>query len=65
MDKAEQLTDPKERATAWADINKEISAGAYVIPWLWDNQVNFASQNVVGVVNKFNSSWDVSFTSLK
>ena len=65
MDKAEQLTDAKERATAWADINKQLAAGAYVIPWLWDNQVNFASKNVVGVVNKFNSSWDVSFTSLK
>ncbi len=41
------------------------TAGAYIIPWLWDNQVNFASTNVVGVANKFNSSWDLSFTSLK
>ena len=54
-----------ERAQAWADIDKEVTAGAYIIPWLWDNQVNFASKNVNGVVSKFNSSWDMSFSSLK
>jgi peptide/nickel transport system substrate-binding protein len=65
MNKAEQMTDAKERATAWAELDKKIAAGAWMIPWLWDNQVNFASTNVVGVQNKFNSSWDMSFTSLK
>jgi peptide/nickel transport system substrate-binding protein len=65
MDAAQQILDAKERATAWADINKEIAKRAVMIPWLWDNQVNFASKNVNGVRNKFNSSWDLSFTSLK
>jgi peptide/nickel transport system substrate-binding protein len=65
MDSATQLTDAAERATAWADIDKQVTQGAYIIPWLWDNQVNFASKNVNGVVNKFNSSWDIAFTSLK
>jgi peptide/nickel transport system substrate-binding protein len=65
MDKAQQILDAKERATAWADINKEISKLVVMVPWLWDNQVNFASKNVNGVRNKFNSSWDLSFTSLK
>jgi peptide/nickel transport system substrate-binding protein len=65
MDKASTLTDPAERATAWAEIDKEITAGAYMIPWLWDNQINFASENVNGVRNKFNSSWDIAYTSLK
>jgi len=65
MDKAEQLTEPVERAKAWADLDKKISTQAYIIPWLWDNQVNFASKNVQAVRNKANSSWDVAFTSLK
>jgi peptide/nickel transport system substrate-binding protein len=65
MDKAEEIVDVKERAQAWADIDKEVTAGAYIIPWLWDNQVNFASKNAVGVVSKFNSSYDMSFSSLK
>jgi peptide/nickel transport system substrate-binding protein len=65
MDAAEQLGDPAERAKAWAEIDKQVTAGAWMIPWLWGNQVNFESKNVNGVVNKFNSSWDVAFTSLK
>jgi peptide/nickel transport system substrate-binding protein len=65
MDKAEQLTDPAERAKAWAELDKKISQGAYMVPWLWDNQVNFASKNVQAVRNKANSSWDVAFSSLK
>jgi len=65
MDKAEETTDPSQRGKEWADINKKVIAGAWIIPWLWDNQVNFASTNVVGVANQFNSSWDLAFTSLK
>ena len=65
MDKAEQLTDPKERATAWAEIDKKISQGAYIIPWLWDNQVNIRSSDVKGVVNAFNSTYDLNFTSIE
>jgi hypothetical protein len=36
-----------------------------VIPWLWDNQVNIKSANVNGVVNAFNSSYDLNFTSIE
>jgi len=65
MDAAEALTDPGERAKAWAAVDSKVTAGAYSIPWLWVNQVNLESKNVNGVVNKFNSSWDIVFTSLK
>jgi peptide/nickel transport system substrate-binding protein len=65
MDKAEEVVDVKARAQAWADIDKDITAGAYIIPWLWDNQVNFASKDVNAVRNKFNSSWDLAFSSMK
>jgi peptide/nickel transport system substrate-binding protein len=65
MDKAEQTTDAAKRPTEWADLDKQVMAGAFLIPWIWDNQVNFHSKNVNAVVNKANSAYDLSFTSLK
>jgi peptide/nickel transport system substrate-binding protein len=65
MDKAETLTDDQQRAKAWGDIDKEITEQAPAIPWLWDKTTGIESKNVNGVINKFNASWDLSFTSLK
>jgi peptide/nickel transport system substrate-binding protein len=65
MTKAEQLTDQNQRNAAWARIDDEITSGAYVVMWIWDNDVNIESKNVNGVQSKFNSSWDVTYTSLK
>jgi peptide/nickel transport system substrate-binding protein len=65
MDKAETLIDPAARAKAWAAADKMATAQVFYIPWLWDNQINFASKNVNGVKNKFNSSWDLTASSLK
>jgi len=65
MDKAETLTDPTARAKAWAEIDKQATGQAFYVPWLWDNQINFASKNVNGVKNEFNSAWDLTYSSLK
>jgi peptide/nickel transport system substrate-binding protein len=65
MDKAETLTDPTARAKAWAAVDKQATGQAFYVPWLWDNQINFASKNVNGVKNEFNSSWDLTASSLK
>jgi peptide/nickel transport system substrate-binding protein len=65
MDDARALTDQAERDKAWAEIDKKITDGAYVVMWIWDNDVNIRSKNVNGVQNKFNASWDVTYTSLK
>jgi peptide/nickel transport system substrate-binding protein len=65
MSAAQQLTDPTQRNNAWAKIDDQITAGAYVVMWIWDNDVNLRSANVNGVQNKFNASWDVTYTSLK
>jgi peptide/nickel transport system substrate-binding protein len=65
MDDARKLTDQAARDKAWGAIDDKIAAGAYVVPWIWDNDVNIKSSNVNGVQNKFNSSWDVTYTSLK
>jgi peptide/nickel transport system substrate-binding protein len=65
MDKARQLTDQTARDKAWAAIDDKITAGAYVVMWIWDNDVNIRSKNVNGVQSKFNASWDVTYTSVK
>ncbi|MEO8092168.1 MAG: ABC transporter substrate-binding protein [bacterium] len=58
------INDPDERAQAWGEIDTQISAQAPAVPWVWDNQANIKSADVLGVVNKFNANWDLSFTSL-
>jgi peptide/nickel transport system substrate-binding protein len=65
LDKATQETDPAKRAAAYGEIDRRVTEGAYYVVWLWDNQINFTSKNVKGVRNKFSSSWDLSFSSLK
>ena len=32
------MTDPAERAQAWADVNKMITEQAPAIPYMWDYQ---------------------------
>ncbi len=65
MDDAELLIDPAERARAWAEIDKQVTATAGPIPWMWDKTVLVKSTNVNAVISKWNAAWDVSFTSLK
>jgi peptide/nickel transport system substrate-binding protein len=65
FDIAAALTDPRKRATAYAEIDRTVTGRAYVVPWLWDNQISLASANVRGVVNRFDASWDMAFMSLR
>ncbi len=65
MDKAEEQTNDSQRAQAWGDIDKSITEQSPAIPWLWDKTTGLQSKNVNGVINQFNASWDLSFTSLK
>jgi peptide/nickel transport system substrate-binding protein len=65
MDAAALVTDPKERARAWADINKRIVALAPGIPLSWGYQPALASADVRGVQSPFTTTWDLSFTSLR
>jgi peptide/nickel transport system substrate-binding protein len=58
-------TDPAARAKGWGDIDKYVTDQAYYDVWLWDNQVNIASKNVNVVLNKFNTSADLTYTSIK
>ena len=65
MDSAEIVVGADARNKAWAAIDRQITAQAPAVPWIWDDTANIRSTNVAGVINKFNSNWDLSFTSLK
>jgi peptide/nickel transport system substrate-binding protein len=61
MNAAEKITDPTQRAAAWGKLDDAVTAQAYVIPWLWDNEVTFASKNIHGVNWAFNgNTWDLA-----
>jgi peptide/nickel transport system substrate-binding protein len=64
MDKAEVLADPAARAKAWADIDKQVTGTAAVIPWYWDKPPLVKSSDVNAVVSKSNAAWDMSFSSI-
>jgi peptide/nickel transport system substrate-binding protein len=65
LEASKLLTDPKERGAAWGKADRDIVAEAAAVPWLWDKWPNIRSANVNGVVNLFNTSWDLNFTSIK
>jgi peptide/nickel transport system substrate-binding protein len=65
LDAGKLLTDPKERAAAWAKLDRDITAQAPTVPWLWDKWPLIRSANVHGNVALWNQSWDLSWTSLK
>src|SRR5215208_1235713 len=65
FEEAEVLTEPAQRARAYAEINKMITAQAPAVPYVWDKQAAVRSEDVNGVINQFNSVWDLTFTSVK
>jgi peptide/nickel transport system substrate-binding protein len=65
INEAKLVTDPDERATAWAAVNKAIMEQAPTIPYMWDYQTVVASPNVRGVQSGYSTTWDWNFTSLR
>jgi peptide/nickel transport system substrate-binding protein len=65
LDHANTLLTPTERATAYAAIDRQITATAGAIPWFWDKRAILKSSNVKGVVAKWNACWDLSYTSVR
>jgi len=62
---AKLVTEPVERAKAWADVNHDIMAQAPAVTYMWDYQAVVASPNVRGVQSGYTTTWDWNFTSLK
>ena len=65
MNQAKILSDPEERAQAWATIDKKLTGMAPSVLWVWDKQALIASPDVNGVVSLQNSMWDLAWISLK
>jgi peptide/nickel transport system substrate-binding protein len=65
MEKAAALPPGQERIRAWGEIDKMVVREAAAVPWLWDKLPTVKSADVRGVVNDYNTSWDLSFTSLE
>ena len=65
IEEARLVQDPAERAEAWGEVDRLVTAQAGAVPWDWENYPLSASADVAGVVNLNNASWDWSFTSLK
>jgi peptide/nickel transport system substrate-binding protein len=65
MDEAEVVNDPAERNQVWAEVDRAVTELAPGIPWLWDKQPMLQSDDVNGVVNVANASFDLTFTSVK
>jgi peptide/nickel transport system substrate-binding protein len=61
MNKAELVTGASARAAAWAKIDDQVTAQAYVVSWLWDNEVGYTSKDIHGVQWAFNgNAWDLT-----
>jgi peptide/nickel transport system substrate-binding protein len=65
MDAGAEVAAPAERAKAWAEIDKMITAQAPAIHYTWDKEPQIRSANVVGVPDKFTTQWSLTFSSLK
>jgi peptide/nickel transport system substrate-binding protein len=65
MNDANTIPDPKERAEAWAAINRQVTEQAPTIPVTWDKEPLIASSDVIGVANPYHTQWDLSFSQLK
>jgi peptide/nickel transport system substrate-binding protein len=65
MNAAKVLTDPAERAEAWAEIDNMVTEAAPAVPWIWDDTSNLRSEDVQGVIDEDNALWSLAHTSLK
>jgi peptide/nickel transport system substrate-binding protein len=66
MEAAENIVGTQARATAWANIDRELVDEAVAVPYDWDKQPNIQSKDVAGVGDLWNiGSWDYNYTSLK
>jgi len=63
--RAATLTDPDERAEAWARVDRAIVEQAAAVPLVWDKVSMAHSADVNGVPNENLGIWDFAFTSLR
>jgi peptide/nickel transport system substrate-binding protein len=64
MNAAKLLTDPAERAQAWAEIDRKVTELAPAVMWIWDDTSNLRSENVNAVIDEDNALTALAHTSL-
>ncbi len=65
IDAAKALIDPKKRAVAWGNVDRQITADAPAVPLVWDRVSMAHSADVNAVANENLGVWDLAFTSLR
>jgi peptide/nickel transport system substrate-binding protein len=66
MARGELTVGDAARAQAWADIDRQITATAAAVPWLYDRQPNIFAKDVRCVPQLWNQGHcDLAYTSLK
>ena len=65
MNDAKLVTDPQDRADAWAEIDKKVTELAPAVFWVWDKNPLIRSENVNAVASSFNGQWHLAYTSIK
>jgi len=66
MDRGELTVGTQERARAWGEIDRQVTATAAAVPWLWDKQPNLFAEDVRCVPQLWNlGRCDFSYTSLE
>jgi peptide/nickel transport system substrate-binding protein len=64
MRDASTISDPGDRAKAWANVDKLITEQAPVVMWQWSKDAKLKGKKVHGVMAQWNSDWDLSWSSL-
>ena len=65
MTAAATIPEGPERNRAWAEINRMVVERAVGIPYVWLDALQLASADVVGVMNPYTTTWDLSFSGLR
>jgi peptide/nickel transport system substrate-binding protein len=66
MSRAELTVGTRERADAWGEIDRMVTATAAAVPWLWDKQPNLFAEDVRCVPQLWNQGrCDFSYTSIE
>jgi peptide/nickel transport system substrate-binding protein len=62
--RANETTDPAERAKRWGEVDRMIVAQAPAVPWIWQSNENVRSRNVVGTTGVL-GYWDLTLASVR
>jgi hypothetical protein len=64
--RADLVNGSRNRARAWASVDRLLVSKAVAIPWLFETAVSLRSNDVAGVADQWNGgTWDFDFSDLR